>query len=126
MVAAVIFTLIDVKDKSDSKQQQPCYFCYDHFFESGLAFCGGIISFLNIIVECYHMECYHMECSLFPMRPIFNLLSRFEIYFQTSLSVGIEVIYENLSHLPEYLQSHVSSILTAHLLSWKYYQIGQR
>ena len=31
VVAAVIFTLIDVQGESESKQQQPCYFCYDNF-----------------------------------------------------------------------------------------------
>ena len=31
VVAAAIFTLIDVKGELESKQQQPCYFCYYHF-----------------------------------------------------------------------------------------------
>ena len=35
VVAAIIFTLIDVKGESESKQQQPCYFCYDLFLDSG-------------------------------------------------------------------------------------------
>ena len=30
-VAAVIFTLIDFKGELESKQEQPCYFCYDQF-----------------------------------------------------------------------------------------------
>ena len=28
---ADVFTFINVKGESGSKQQQPCYFCYDHF-----------------------------------------------------------------------------------------------
>ena len=31
VTATVIFTLIDIKGESRLKQQQPCYFCYDHF-----------------------------------------------------------------------------------------------
>ena len=31
VIAAVIFTLIDVISEFASKQQQPYYFCYDHF-----------------------------------------------------------------------------------------------
>ena len=27
VIVAVIFTLMDVKGNSESKQQQPCYFC---------------------------------------------------------------------------------------------------
>ena len=61
VVAAVIFTLIDVKGESKSTQQQPCYFCCD--------FCGGIISFVKTIVECYHME-----CSLSSMRSVCNII----------------------------------------------------
>ena len=34
VIAAVIFTLIDVISEFASKQQQPCYFCYDHFLDS--------------------------------------------------------------------------------------------
>ena len=30
VVNAVIFTVINVKCESESKQQQPCYFCYDY------------------------------------------------------------------------------------------------
>ena len=69
VVAAVIFTLIDVKGESELKWQQPCYFCYDHFLDSGWTVCGGIISFPSTIVKYYHME-----CSLFPMNPICYLL----------------------------------------------------
>ena len=32
--ASVIFKLIGVKGVSESKQQQPCYFCNEHFFDS--------------------------------------------------------------------------------------------
>ena len=90
------------KVESGSKQQQPCNFCYDHFLDSGWTSCGSIISFLNTIVEWYHME-----CSLSPMRPVCT-----EIYFRTSLSIGFEVIYENPSQVPEYHQPHVSYILS--------------
>ena len=107
MVSNVIFTLLDVKGESESKQQQPCYFCYDHFFDSGWSFYGGIISFLNTIVECYHME-----CSLSPMRPVCHIVPTTEIYFRTSLSTGLKVMYESPSQVPEYLQPHVSYILS--------------
>ena len=59
LVAAVIFTLTDVKGESESKQQQ------HHFLDSGWSSYSGIISFLKTIVECYHME-----YSLSPMRPV--------------------------------------------------------
>ena len=43
VVSAVIFTLIDVKSESESRQQQPYYFCYNHFLDSGWTFFGGVI-----------------------------------------------------------------------------------
>ena len=107
VVAAIIITLIDVKGESESKQQPPCYFCYDHFLNSGWSFCADITSFLSTIVECYHME-----CSLSPMRSVYYMIPITEIYFWTSLSNGFEVIYENPSQAPEYLQPHVSYILS--------------
>ena len=107
VVAAVIFTFIYVKGESESKQQQPCYFCYDHILDNGWTFCGGIISFLNTIVECYHMECY-----LSPMSPVCYLLPTTKIHFWASLSICFEVIYENPLQIPEYLQPHISYILS--------------
>ena len=79
VVAAAIFTLIDVKGESESQQQQPCNFCIDHFLDSGWTFCGGRISFLNTIEEYYHIE-----CPLCPIKPICYLLSTTKIYFRTS------------------------------------------
>ena len=95
VIAAVIFTLIDVKGESGSEQQQACYFCYDHFLDSGWTSCGSILSFLNTIVECNHIE-----CSLSSMRPMCYLLQQTEIYFQTSTSISFVVIYENQSQVP--------------------------
>ena len=66
VIATVIFTLIDVQDESESKQQQIFYFCNDYFLDSGWSSCGGIILFLKTITKCYHME-----CSLSSMRPVF-------------------------------------------------------
>ena len=40
VIAAVIFTLIDVKGESERKQQWQCYFCYGHFLDSGWSSCG--------------------------------------------------------------------------------------
>ena len=65
VVAAVIFTLIDVNGELDSNQQQTCYIGYDQFLDSSWSSYGGIISFLKTIVECYYMECI-----LSPMRPV--------------------------------------------------------
>ena len=79
------------------------------FLDSCWSSCGGIISFLKI------MECYHMECSLPPVRPVCYINPITEIYFRSSLSIGFEVMYENPSH-------YICWILTAHLLSWRYYQ----
>ena len=76
VVSAVIFTLVDVKGESKSKQQQPCYFCYDHFSDSVWNPCRGIISFLKIIVEYYNME-----WSLSPMRPVCYIIPTNETYF---------------------------------------------
>ena len=73
VVAAVIFTLIDVKGELESKQQQPCYFCYDQFLDSGWSSCGGIISFLKTIVECYHMECTFSPIKFQQLRFIFEV-----------------------------------------------------
>ena len=87
VVATVIFTMINVKGNSESEQQQPGYFSYDHFLDSGWSFCGGIISFVKTI-----MECYHIECSLSPMRPVGHIISTTEICFQTSLPIGFEVV----------------------------------
>ena len=83
VVAAVIFTLIDVKGEFKSKHQQPCYFCYDHFLDIGWSSYEGVISFIKIIVEYYHME-----CSVPPMRPVCYIIATTEIYFRTSLSIG--------------------------------------
>ena len=52
MIVAVIFELIDVKGESGSKQQQQCYFCYHHFFDSGWTSCGSLLLFYNTIVKC--------------------------------------------------------------------------
>ena len=76
VVAAVIFTCIDVKGQSQSKQQQSYHVCHDHFLHSGRSSCGGTISFLKTIVECCHME-----CSLSPMRPLCYIIPTTEIYF---------------------------------------------
>ena len=48
----------------------------------------------------------------FFMRHTCNLLPTTEICFQTSTSIGFEVIYENSSQVPEYLWPHVSCILS--------------
>ena len=77
VVAAVIFTLIDVKHESGSKQQCSYYFCYDHSLDSGWTFCKGIMSFLDTIVECYHME-----CSLFMKRPMHHMIQTTENFFE--------------------------------------------
>ena len=91
VVAAVIFTLIDVKGEFESKQQQPChFFALIIFLDSGWSFCGGIILFLMTILECYHME-----CSLSPMRPVCYIIPTTENNFQTSLYFCFEVIHEN-------------------------------
>ena len=63
VIAAVIFTFIDVKGESKTNM----LFCNDHFLNGGWTFCEDIISFFNTIVECYHME-----CSLSPMRPLLS------------------------------------------------------
>ena len=107
VVAAVIFTVIDVEGESESKQQQPCYFCYDHILDTGWSSCGDIISFLKTIVECYHMQ-----CSLSPMRPAFSIIPTTEIYFQSSLLIGFDIMHKIPSQAPEYLQPHVSYILS--------------
>ena len=101
VIAAVISTMIDVKGESESKQQQQCNFSYDHFLDSVWTSCGNIISFLNTIVECYTMKMLffsHEICMLF----ISN----------NSISIGFKVVYENPSQVPEYLQPHVSYILS--------------
>ena len=59
-----------------------------------------------------HLVCYYMECSVSPMRPTYYLLQTTEIYFQILTSIGLEVIYENPSQVPEYRQLHVSYILS--------------
>ena len=106
MVTTLIFPLIDIKDEFKTKQQHPCHFCYDQFLDSGWSSCGGIISFLKTIVECYQME-----CSLSPMRPVSYIIPTSEVFW-ISLSIGFEVIYENPSLALEYLQPHVSYILS--------------
>ena len=68
-IAAIIFTFIHVKGESGSEQQQPCYFCYNHFVDSGWTSCGSIISFLNAIVDCFYTECFVSS-----MRPTCYLL----------------------------------------------------
>ena len=108
-----IFTLIDVKGESGSKQQQPCYLCYDYFFDCGWTSCHSIISFLNIIVK-YYYKCY--------------LLSTTELSFQTSTYIGLEVICENPSQVQECFKPHVSYSLSNTKSSFKsrYSWIGQR
>ena len=76
VLAAVNFILIDVKGELESKQQQPCYFCCNQFLDSGWSSCGGILSFLKTIVECYHME-----CSLSPIRPVCCIVRKTDIFF---------------------------------------------
>ena len=107
VVAAVFFTLIDVKGESESKKQHKCYFCYDHFLDSGWTSYRSIISFFNTIEECYHIE-----CSLSFMRFVHCLLPLTEIDFQTSTSIGFGVIHENPSRVPEYIWPHVPNILS--------------
>ena len=74
VVTAVIFTLIDVEGESGSKQQQPLYFSYDNFLDSGWTSCGRIISLFDTIFECCNME-----CSLSSMKPICYLLPTTDI-----------------------------------------------
>ena len=114
LVAALIFTLSDVKGEAETKQQQPCYLCYDHSLDSGWSSCGGIISFLKTILECYYIE-----CSLSPMRSVHCIISATEIYFRIALSTSFEAIYKNQPQALEYVQPHVSYLspkLIAHLL----------
>ena len=82
-------------------------FLYEHILDTGWTFCGDIISFLNTIVECYHIE-----CSLSPMRPVCYITPTMEICFQSSLSNGFEAICENPLQVPEYLQPYISYILS--------------
>ena len=84
VVTAFIFMLIDVKGESVSKQQPPYYFCYDYFLDNGWSSCGGTISFLSTIVECYHIE-----CSLSFMIPLHYIFPTTEISFQTFLSIDL-------------------------------------
>ena len=103
VVAAVIFTLINVTGVPESKLQQPCYFCYD----SGWTFCSSIISLLYTIAEYYHMECL-----LFTMWPTCYLFPTTEIYFQFTISISFEVIYKNTLQVTGYLQPHISYMLS--------------
>ena len=80
-------TLIDFKVKSESMQQQPCYFCYAHISDSGLTSCENIISSHKTSIECNNMECFASS-----MKPTCYTLPATNI-FQTASNVGFEVIH---------------------------------
>ena len=73
VIAAVIFTLIDVKDESRLKQQQPCYFCYNHFLDSGT-------SQHHCLVLLHGMLCFFQKIYFQQLKFIFKLQHGFESY----------------------------------------------
>ena len=104
MIAAVIFIFIDVKEECGSRQQQPCYFCYDHFLTVvGLLWLHNIMSQHHCGMSLHEMLFFFHKAYMLSSNHL-HLYSNSIIYFWNQIIFWFESM-SNINSASKYSSS---------------------